>query len=223
MPDYCLIEVAEHALALMLSLARKVAFYHWQTKGGKYDLAAGPALARIEGQTLGIVGLGNIGRVLARKAQGLGLKIVATSRSARDVPPGVKLVSLDDLLATSDYVSLHMPVVPETRHLINERALGRMKPTAYLINTARGGLIDNEALAAGVGRRTVGGRWTRRARSRAAGPGHRAVERSAGDCHTARRVRFARVAGEPRSRTSRQVAMYLSGERPENVVNPEVL
>ena len=71
-PDYCLIEVAEHALALLLALARKVGFYHWQTKSGTYDLAAGPTLSRIEGQTLGIVGLGNIGRVLAGKAAGLG-------------------------------------------------------------------------------------------------------------------------------------------------------
>ena len=71
-PDYCLIEVAEHALALMLALGRKVAMYHAQTKAGCYDVQAGPPLRRIEGQTLGIVGLGNIGRVLARKAQALG-------------------------------------------------------------------------------------------------------------------------------------------------------
>ena len=94
-PDYCLIEVAEHALALMLSLARKVAFYHRETKSGRYDLAAGAALLRIEGQTLGIVGLGNIGRVLAAKAQGLGLKVIATSRSQRGVPPGIKIVGLE--------------------------------------------------------------------------------------------------------------------------------
>ena len=222
-PDYCLIEVAEHALALMLALARKVAFYHWQTKSGKYDLAAGPTLARIEGQTLGVVGLGNIGRVLAAKAQGLGLKVVATSRSGRDVPAGVKLVSLDDLLATSDYVSLHVPVVPETRHLIGPRALARMKPSAYLINTARGGLIDNAALAQAL------------AAGRLAGAGLDVQDPEPPDLATAP-WNDPRVIVTPhaafasreslenlRSRVSRQVAMYLSGQRPENVVNPEVL
>ena len=87
-PDYCLIEVAEHALALLLSLSRKVAFYHHETKTGRYELQAGPKLRRIEGQTLGIVGLGNIGRKLAEKALGLGLKIIATSRSGKTQPAG---------------------------------------------------------------------------------------------------------------------------------------
>ncbi|MCA9271098.1 MAG: C-terminal binding protein, partial [Planctomycetales bacterium] len=109
-PDYCLIEVAEHAMALVLTMARKTAFYHAQTKQGVYELQAGPRLRRIEGQTLGIVGLGNIGRRLAEKALGLRMRVVAQSRSRRDVPPGVEVVSLDELLAQSDYVSLHVPL-----------------------------------------------------------------------------------------------------------------
>ncbi len=149
-PDYCLIEVAEHALALLLALSRKVAYYHWQTKSGLYDLAAGPQLARIEGQTLGIVGLGNIGRRLAAKAAALGLKVIATSRSSKTSEPGVRIVSLEELLRTSDYVSLHLPLVDATRNLIAARELAWMKPSAYLINTARGGLIDHQALAAAL-------------------------------------------------------------------------
>ena len=149
-PDYCLIEVAEHALALLLALSRKVAFYHQATKSGKYELQAGPKLRRIEGQTLGIVGLGNIGRRLAEKATALGLNVLATSRSRPAPPPGVAYCSLEELLAHSDYVSLHTPLTAETRHLIGRDQLARMKPTAYLINTARGGLIDNAALAAAL-------------------------------------------------------------------------
>ena len=144
-PDYCLIEVAEHALALILSLSRKVAFYHHETKHGRYQLQAGPTLRRIEGQTLGIVGLGNIGRKLAEKARGLGLSIVATSRK-REPMLGVEYVTLDELLARSDYVSLHTPLVPQTRHMIGAAQLAKMKPSAYLVNTARGGLIDHTAL-----------------------------------------------------------------------------
>ncbi len=150
-PDYCLIEVAEHALALLLALGRKVAFYHLQSKSGTYDLKAGAVLRRIEGQTLGIVGLGNIGTALARRATGLGLKVLATSRSRREPPPGVRFCDLDELLAESDYVSLHVPATAETRHMFAAPQLAKMKPTAYLINTARGGLIDHAALAAALG------------------------------------------------------------------------
>ncbi len=82
-PDYCLIEVAEHALALLLAQARKVAFFHQQTQNGEYKLQAGPTLRRIEGQTLGIVGLGNIGTRLAEKAAALGLHVLATTRTPR--------------------------------------------------------------------------------------------------------------------------------------------
>jgi D-3-phosphoglycerate dehydrogenase len=146
-PDYCLIEVAEHALALLLALSRKVAFYHHETKAGRYQLQAGPKLRRIEGQTLGIVGLGNIGRKLAEKALGIGLTVIATSRSGKSGIPGVSIVPLEELLASSDYVSLHVPMTRETRHMIGAAQLAQMKPSAYLINTARGGLIDTPALA----------------------------------------------------------------------------
>lgn len=145
-PDYCLTEVAEHTLALLLSLGRKIAFFHAETKAGRYQLQAGAPLRRMAGQTLGIVGLGNIGRTLADKAAALGLRVLATTRTRR-VHPGVTLVPLDELLAASDYVSLHLPLSPETRHLIGARELGLMKASAYLINTSRGGLIDHAALA----------------------------------------------------------------------------
>ena len=146
-PDYCLNEVAEHTVALLLALARKVAWYHHATKTGRYALQEGPRLRRIEGQTLGIIGLGNIGRRVAIKAQALGLRTIAATRSIREVPPGVTVLPLNQLLETSDYVSLHVPLTPQTRHMIGAAELKRMKPTAYLINTARGGLIDHAALA----------------------------------------------------------------------------
>jgi D-3-phosphoglycerate dehydrogenase len=218
-PDYCLIEVAEHALALLLSLSRKVAFYHQQTKQGVYQLQAGPTLRRIEGQTLGIVGLGNIGGKLAEKAKALGLAVLATSRSARSMPPGVRRVELDELLAASDYVSLHLPLVEGTRHLINAATLARMKPTAYLINTARGGLIDNGALAAAL------------ETGKLAGAALDVQDPEPPDLNTAPwndpRVivtpHAAFVSEESlanlRSRTARQVVVCLSGGRPEHVVN----
>lgn len=145
-PDYCLIEVAEHALALILGFGRKVAYYHHETKQGRYVLGAGAPLCRMEGQTLGIVGLGNIGARLARKAQGIGLKVVATSRSGKSRVEGVPIVSLDELLSQSDYVSLHIPANAETKKSFSTSQFAKMKSSAYLINTARGVLIDDEAL-----------------------------------------------------------------------------
>jgi D-3-phosphoglycerate dehydrogenase len=135
---------------LILALSRKVAFYHHATKTGVYDLKAGPTLRRIEGQTLGIVGLGNIGIKLVEKARGLGMRILATSRSRSKTVEGVQFVELDELLAQSDYVSLHVPATAETRNMIGAAQLARMKPSAYLINTARGAIVDHAALAAAL-------------------------------------------------------------------------
>ncbi|HEX2477116.1 MAG TPA: C-terminal binding protein, partial [Lacipirellulaceae bacterium] len=146
-PDYCLIEVAEHTLALLLAMARKIGVFHQNARAGRYDLAAGLPLRRIEGQTLGIIGLGQIGRRVAAKAQAFGLKILATSRSRRNPIPGVAWADLDELLSQSDFVSLHVPLKDDTRGMIGKRELALMKPTAYLINTARGGLVDHGALA----------------------------------------------------------------------------
>ena len=218
-PDYCLIEVAEHALALLLALARKVAFYHLQTKSGRYELGAGPRLSRIEGQTLGIVGLGHIGRRLASKALALGLRVVAADPRRENLPQGVAWRELDELLAQSDYVSLHLPLRPETRHLIGADALARMKPTAYLINTARGGLVDQDALAAAL------------ASDRLAGAALDVQETEPPDLSRPP-LDDRRVIVTPhvaffseqsvhalRERTSRQVAAKLTGRPVENVVN----
>lgn len=217
-PDYCLIEVAEHALALILSLSRKVAFYHHETKQGRYQLQAGPALRRIEGQTLGIVGLGNIGRKLAEKARGLGLQIVATSRKQQPLL-GVEYVTLDELLGRSDYVSLHTPLVAATRHMIGAGQLARMKPSAYLINTARGGLVDHAALAAALQAGKLAG-----AALDVQDP--EPPDLSQPLFHDPRVVitpHAAFVSQESlanlRSRVARQVAARLTGGVPEHVVN----
>ena len=149
-PDYCLIEVAEHAIALLLSLARKVALYHEQTQHGVYDLKAGPPLRRIEGQTVGIIGLGAIGRKFAQKCRALGLKTIAYSRSQKDPVAETPYVPLEELLARSDYVSLHLPLNGESRRMLGREQFAMMKPGSYLINTARGGILDHAALAEAI-------------------------------------------------------------------------
>jgi D-3-phosphoglycerate dehydrogenase len=218
-PNYCLIEVAEHAIALLLALARKVGYYNALAKNNVYRLQSGPALRRIEGQTLGIVGFGRIGRKLAEKAAPLGMRILATSRATRDLPEGVEWCELDDLLARSDYVSLHVPLTPDTRHLIGAAQLARMKPTAYLINTARGGLIETAALVAALNENRLAG-----AALDVQDPEPPDLSKPPyNDPRVVVTPHAAFVSLESlenlRTRASRQVADALTGKRPDNVVN----
>jgi len=222
-PDYCLTEVAEHTLALLLALARKLPTFDANARRGRYDLAAGLPLRRIEGQTLGIIGLGRIGCRVAEKALALGLRVIATSRSRREPLPGVAWATLDELLATSDFVSLHVPLTEATRPLIGAAELARLKPTTFLINTARGGLLDHAALAAAL------------AANRLAGAALDVQDREPPDLaqppYNDPRVLVTPHAAfyseesvaELRRRAAQQVGVRLAGGRPESVVNPVVL
>jgi D-3-phosphoglycerate dehydrogenase / 2-oxoglutarate reductase len=149
-PDFCLDEVSDHAMALLLALARRVPSFSRATRSGTWDLlGGGRGLPRLRGQQLGLIGFGNIGRTVVPKARGFGLDVVAyTPRLPEGVDAsGARTTSdLQSLLAESDYVSLHLPATPETRGLIGEAELRAMKPTAYLINTSRGALVDEDAL-----------------------------------------------------------------------------
>lgn len=100
----------------------------------------------INGKTLGVIGAGNIGREVIKVAQALGMNILAYTSSAREDEPGIHYTTLDEVLSKSDYVTLHCPLKPETHHMINKERLALMKPTAFIINTARGALIDEAAL-----------------------------------------------------------------------------
>jgi D-3-phosphoglycerate dehydrogenase len=152
-PDFCLEEVADHTLALLLACARRIVHFAAATRQGVWSFQATRPITRLRGQTLGLVGYGNIARTVAQKASALGLDVLAyTPRLTPDrAAPWARATNdLDLLLAESDYVSLHTPLTPATRGLIDERALRRMKPTAYLINTARGAVVDEAALLRGL-------------------------------------------------------------------------
>ncbi len=149
-PDYCRIEVAEHTLALILALGRNLGIFHHATKAGSYAIGSGPPLRRLAGRTVGILGFGGIGREVAARAAAFGLRVLATTRTPRpaaDTSSGVTFVTMDELLGASDFVTLHLPLTENTRHVINRESLARFRPGAFLINTARGGLVDHEALA----------------------------------------------------------------------------
>jgi D-3-phosphoglycerate dehydrogenase len=159
-PDYCIHEVSDHAVALLLSLARKVPYSNKLVQSGRWEMPAVVPIHRLNGRVLGLVGFGNIPRRVAPKAQAFGIKVVAYDPYApADAfkSLGVESVDFDRLLQTSDYVSIHAPLTPDTRGLFNANVFAKMKKGALLVNTARGPLIDEAALIAALESGHLGG------------------------------------------------------------------
>ena len=155
-PDYCTDEVADHALGLILALTRGIVPLDRGVQAGTWDFRLAGRVRRASSQRLGVIGLGRIGSALARRALALGYDVVGTDpRGARD--SGVPIVPLDELLATSDVVSIHAPLDSTTRHLIDARTLALMRPTAIVVNTSRGGLVDHDALVDALRAGTLAG------------------------------------------------------------------
>jgi D-3-phosphoglycerate dehydrogenase len=145
-PDYCLEEVSDHAVAMLLAWARGIVHFDREVKAGRWD-PAGARLRRVRDLTCGIVGLGRTGRRTAEKLRGLGVRLLGHSRRLGDAVGGeVELTSLEDLLGRCDAVILHLPLNASTRHLLDRTRLALMKPGAFLINVSRGAVIDTPAL-----------------------------------------------------------------------------
>ncbi len=148
-PHFCLSEVADHTMALILATARKLKAMDLHTRSGRWQARMQEKVLRISGQTLGLIGFGGIAQQVARRAAAFDLKIVACDPFFdHSLGHGldVRAVELPELLQLSDFVSLHAPLTPQTHHMIGEPQLRRMKPNAILVNTARGGLVDEIAL-----------------------------------------------------------------------------
>ena len=145
--------VAELALGMMFSIARRIPRADSSMKGRQW-LKKELTGTELEGKTLGIAGLGRIGSLLAIKATGLGMRVIYFDKIKSTLG---KSVSLEELFAGSDYVSLHLPATPETTGIVNAAMIARMKPGAVLINTARGALVDEEALYAALKEKKIGG------------------------------------------------------------------
>ncbi len=149
-PDYCIDEVSDHAMALLLAVVRKIPFANARAHAGRWEMPAVVPIHRLRGSTLGLVGFGRIPQLVAPKAKSFGLHVLTfdpyipqevTERA------GVEKVEFAELVKRSDYISIHSPLMPETHHLFNAAVFAQMKPTAYLVNTARGPIVDEEALA----------------------------------------------------------------------------
>jgi D-3-phosphoglycerate dehydrogenase len=152
-PDYCLDEVSDHAFTLLLMLSRQMIAAISLAREDTWPVAKMPPLQRLRGQTCGLVGCGRIGSLLSAKVRQLGMTVIIYDpylTAPRATEMGAELVSLDALLARADFISLHAPLTDETHHLFAEAAFAKMKKTSSIINTARGGLINEPALLAAL-------------------------------------------------------------------------
>ncbi len=225
-PDYCVDEVSDHALALILALARKIPQLDRTVRGGVFDFKKWRPMFRLRGKVLGLMALGKIGRALAQKAKSLGLEVIAydpfvPKEAGAEI--GVEMVGFEELLSRSDFVSIHSPLTPKTRHAFGKDAFGKMKPTAYIINTARGEIVDEDALARALAEGKIAG----------AALDVLAEESGAG---AGKLLGFDNVIVTPHAafyseestrelqrKAAEQVLAALKGERPRYLLNEEVL
>jgi D-3-phosphoglycerate dehydrogenase len=149
-PDYCIEEVADHAMALLLALVRKIPSSNVRTHAGRWEMRAVVPIRRLRGTVLGLVAFGQIPQLIAPRAKAFGMRIIACDPYISGEVlsrAGVERVEFHQLVQMSDYVSIHAPLTESTRHLFNAEVFGRMKAGAWLINTARGQIVDESALA----------------------------------------------------------------------------
>ncbi len=224
-PDYCFEEVSDHAMALLLACARKVVKFANATKVGRWDVKLGRPLPRLREQTLGIIGYGYIGRALAPKAAGFGLRVLVYSPRATPerVAPYAWTDDLERLLREADYVSLHVPLTEATRGMINQDTLRLMKPTAFLINTSRGPVIDEGALAEAVRSGVIAGAALDVLSQEPGDPAHPlfGLENVIITPHAAFYSESA--IEELQHKAVGRVVQALKGERPSNIINPDVV
>jgi len=225
-PDYCVGEVSDHALALLLALARQVVVADMAVKSGAWNVKAHAEVRRLCGQTLGLLGFGKIARALASKVQALGMKVLAYDPYLKPeliASQGAEAVNLDRLIAEADALSIHVPLSPETRNLIGERELALMKPTALLINTSRGGIVDEQALAAALAAGRLGGAGLDVTSVEPPPPDH-PLRRAPHVILTPHLAFYSRESViELQTKAADEVARALKGEPPRSPVNPEVL
>ncbi|MGI9644001.1 MAG: NAD(P)-dependent oxidoreductase, partial [Ilumatobacteraceae bacterium] len=155
-PDAPTVSTAEHTMALMLAVTKELPWLQARAEAGERGRAA-PTSLELDGATLGLVGLGRIGRRVAIAAHALGMRVIVYDPAGPTPPVGVEAVELDAVIERSDVISLHAPATPETHHLIDSASIARMRRGVYLVNCARGSLVDQDALAAALDNRHVAG------------------------------------------------------------------
>lgn len=225
-PEYCVDEVSEHAMGLLLACARKIPFSDRSVRQGRWHHHVGKPIHRIRGRTLGIIGLGRIGRAVAQKARAFSLRLIAydplvPAEAASQL--GVELVDLTVLLEQSDFISIHAPLTEATRNLLGAVEFQRMKPSAFVINTARADIVDQEALSAALTKGWIAGAAIDVVPSEPPDPKSPLLhlDNIVVTPHCAYYSEESLV--EVREKTALQAAQVLQGQRPRFLVNPEAL
>ncbi len=222
-PDYCVDEVSSHALGLILGCARGRILFNSKVKEKRWGFSLAKPLFRTQGKTLGIFGLGRIGSAVAKKSKGFGLKIIACDPYVSKVNNRIKMVDFPQLLSESDFISINASLTDKTWHAFKENELKAMKKTAYLINTARGSIVDEKALY-----KALREGWI-------AGAGLDVLEKEPPDWNNPL-LKLDNVIFTPHSafyseesyielktRTAKVVLSVLNGKLPETIINPQVL
>ena len=226
-PDYCIDEVSDHVIAMLHTWNRKIAIFDQSVKkDGWGHMALNMRIMRLRGKTIGIVGFGRIGQAVADKASAFGLKILASDPVVDEktvTDHGGQLVELDDLLKNSDFISLHAPLIPSTEKMISEKELSLMKPDSFLINAARGPLIDEEALYSALKKKKIGGAGLD-VMVENVPPKNHPLLRLDNIIVTPHTAFFSQESTlELERRAAQEVVSVYKGEMPDNLVNKNVL
>ena len=224
-PDYCIDEVSDHAMALLLALIRKIPFSSARAHAGRWEMPAVTPIHRMRGTVLGLVGFGRIPQLVAPKAKAFGMRVRAYDPY---VPlnvmeqAGVGRLEFPELLKISDYISIHSPLTPETRHLFSTEVYKQMKPGALIVNTSRGPVVDEAALAAALDSKQIGGAALDVLEQE---PPVSSPLFGRDNVILTPHTSFYSVESleELQTKAAEEVVRVLSGQPPRNPVNPEVL
>ena len=222
-PDYCIDEVADQAIAMTLALIRKTVFFDQKVKSNQWDFRQGEPIHRIKGKIMGLIGSGRIGLEVARRIFAFGVRVIAFDPYLEKAPEWIELKDLDTVLKESDFISIHCPLNESTRHLIGEKEFKKMEKKPLLINTSRGPIIDENALIQAL------------MEGRLSGAGLDVLEKEPPDLQNpllkmknvilSPHISFYSVESisELKRRTAENVSSVLLGKWPRSVVNREVI
>ena len=225
-PDYCMDEVGDHALGMILALNRRFVPHNRSVQAGAWSsVTLDRPMHRTRGATLGIVGLGRIGRSIAAKAKAFGMELVAFDplHAPGETIDGVEIASFEEVLGRSDFITVHTPLTPETQGMIGAGELAMMKAGSIIVNCARGGIIDEDALARALASGHLAGAGLDVLGTAPPPAGHPllGLENVIITPHTAFFSQASTI--ELERRTAEEAVRVLNGEMPEHLVNPEVL
>jgi D-3-phosphoglycerate dehydrogenase len=222
-PDYCMDEVSNQTISMILTLARKTAFFDRKVKSGDWDFRQGIPIHRTRGKTLGLIGSGRIGLEVAKKISTFGVKVIAFDPYLKKAPEGIELTDLDTVLRESDFISIHCPLNEATRHLLGEREFRKMEKKPIIINTSRGPIIDEKALIGALQEGWISGAGLDVLEKEPPDPGNPLLKME--NVVFSPHIGFYSVESisELKRRTAKNVVDVLSGRWPASVVNREVV